>query len=154
MCNVKDKKVNAPIPQQVESIADNSLEETGLEQKQDEEQNIEQEAEEENSTATDNIPIEEVSTSDTSVKAPTNTVLENNKVEIRFNGESWVELRNKDKVYFQGVFHQGDVKTVDYTADLFVSVGRPKNVEIYVKGVKKDHLAKRRKTNISVDSLE
>ncbi|MBR5154600.1 MAG: helix-turn-helix domain-containing protein [Alphaproteobacteria bacterium] len=154
MCNVKDKKVNAPIPQQVESIADNSLEETGLEQKQDEEQNIEQEAEEENSTATDNIPIEEVSTSDTSVKAPANTVLENNKVEIRFNGESWVELRNKDKVYFQGVFHQGDVKTVDYTTDLFVSVGRPKNVEIYVKGVKKDHLAKRRKTNISVDSLE
>lgn len=76
------------------------------------------------------------------------------KVRVVFNGESWVELKRKNKVYFQGVFHNGDVKEIDYIDNLFISVGRPKNVEIYVKGVKKNHLAKRRKTNIPVDSLE
>ena len=77
-----------------------------------------------------------------------------NKVRIVFNGESWVELKRKNKVYFQGVFHNNDVKEIDYIDNLFISVGRPKNVEIYVNGVKKNHLAKRRKTNIPVDSLE
>ena len=76
------------------------------------------------------------------------------KVRIVFNGESWVELKRKNKVYFQGVFHNNDVKEIDYIDNLFISVGRPKNVEIFVKGVKKNHLAKRRKTNIPVDSLE
>ena len=80
--------------------------------------------------------------------------VQTNNVEIKFMGESWVELKNKDKVYFQGVFHKGDVKSVNYVPDMFISVGRPVNVEIYVKGVKKNLLAKRRKTNIPVDSLE
>lgn len=80
--------------------------------------------------------------------------LNDNKVRVIFNGESWVELKRKGKVYFQGVFHEGDVKEIDYIDNLFVSIGRPKNVEIYVNGIKKDHLAKRRKTNIPVDSLE
>jgi cytoskeletal protein RodZ len=79
---------------------------------------------------------------------------ENNKVEVKFKGESWAELKDKDKVYFQGVYHKGDVQSVDYISDLFISVGRPVNVEIYVKGIKKDLLAKRRKTNIPVDSLD
>ncbi|MBR5598830.1 MAG: helix-turn-helix domain-containing protein [Alphaproteobacteria bacterium] len=79
---------------------------------------------------------------------------ENNKVEVKFKGESWAELKDKDKVYFQGVYHKGDVQSVDYISDLFISAGRPVNVEIYVKGVKKDLLAKRRKTNIPVDSLD
>ena len=75
-------------------------------------------------------------------------------VEIHFIGESWIELKNKDKVYFQGVYHKGDVKSIEYISNLFISVGRPKNVEIYVKGEKKNLLAKKRKTNIPVDSLE
>lgn len=84
----------------------------------------------------------------------TSTAIADEKVRVVFNGESWVELKRKNKVYFQGVFHNGDVKEIDYIDNLFISVGRPKNVEIYVKGIKKNHLAKRRKTNIPVDSLE
>lgn len=80
--------------------------------------------------------------------------IDDNKVRVVFNDESWVELKGKNKVYFQGVFHKGDVKEIDYIDNLFISVGRPKNVEVYVKGVKKNLLAKRRKTNILVDSLE
>lgn len=81
-------------------------------------------------------------------------VVENNKVTIEFIGESWVELKDKKKVYFQGVFHNGDKKEIDYVDNLFISVGRPENIKIFVKGAEKNVVAKRRKTNIPVDSLE
>ncbi len=94
------------------------------------------------------IPTESEYTSDKE------KIVVDNKIKIKFIGESWVEVKDKNKVYFQGVYHQGDIKEVEYVDNLFISVGRPKNVEVFVKGVKKNLLAKRRKTNILVDSLE
>ncbi len=77
-----------------------------------------------------------------------------NNVVLQFEGETWVELKNKNKVYFQGVFHKGDRKEVKYTDNLFLSVGRPQNIKVYIKGSEKDILAKRRKMNIPLDSLD
>lgn len=94
------------------------------------------------------IPEEAPSTDEPEV------IVENNKVTIEFIGESWVELKDKKKVYFQGVFHNGNKKEIDYVDNLFISVGRPKNVKVYVKGIEKNIIAKRRKTNIPLDSLE
>ena len=74
-------------------------------------------------------------------------------VVVEFLGESWVELKGKNKVYFQGVFHKGDKKEIDYVENLFISVGRPYNVKVLVKGVEKNIIAKRRKMNIPLDSL-
>ena len=74
-------------------------------------------------------------------------------VTVEFLGESWVELRDKNKVYFQGVFHKGDKKEIDYVENMFISVGRPYNVKVIVKGVEKNIIAKRRKMNIPLDSL-
>ncbi len=79
--------------------------------------------------------------------------VENDKVVLEFKGETWVELKDKNKVYFQGVFHEGDKKEIKYTDNLFLSVGRPYNVKVLVKGVEKDILIKRRKMNIPLDSL-
>ena len=70
-------------------------------------------------------------------------VLEDNKVVVEFTGESWV-----------GVFHRGDKKEIDYADNLFLSVGRPHNVKVYVKGMEKNILAKKRKMNIPLDSLD
>ena len=70
-------------------------------------------------------------------------VLEDNKVVVEFTGESWVELKDRKKVYFQGVFHRGDKKEIDYADNLFLSVGRPHNVKVYVKGMEKNILAKK-----------
>ena len=91
----------------------------------------------------------------------TDTVAENeveaiepkDNVVVEFLGESWVELKGKNKVYFQGVFHKGDKKEIDYVENLFISVGRPYNVKVLVKGVEKNIVAKRRKMNIPLDSL-
>ena len=74
-------------------------------------------------------------------------------VVVEFLGESWVELKDKNKVYFQGVFHKGDKKELSYIENMFISVGRPYNVKVTVKGVEKNIVAKRRKMNIPLDSL-
>lgn len=80
-------------------------------------------------------------------------VVETNKIVIEVTGETWVELKDKNKVYLQGVFHKGDRKTLNYAKNMFITVGRPQNIKIYVKGVAKNIVAKNRKSNIPVDSL-
>lgn len=77
-----------------------------------------------------------------------------NDVVLEFSGESWVELKGKNKTYIQGVFHKGDKKKISYVNNLFLSVGRPSNVKVIIKGVEKDILAKHRKMNIPLDSLD
>lgn len=81
------------------------------------------------------------------------TAYPEDKVVVEFVGESWVELKDKKQSYFQGVFHEGDRKEIAYTDNLFISAGRPENVKVYIKGVEKNILEKRRKTNIPLDSL-
>ncbi len=81
-------------------------------------------------------------------------ILMNNKVIVEFTGESWIELKARDRVYFQGIFRAGDKKEIDYIDNLFLSVGRPENVKVFVKGTEKNLLNRRRKTNIPIDALE
>ena len=76
-----------------------------------------------------------------------------NKVVLSFSGETWVELKDRKKIYIQGVFHKGDVKEIDYTDNMFLSVGRPRNVVVSVRGEEKNILIKKRKSNIPLDSL-
>ena len=47
----------------------------------------------------------------------------------------------------------GYKKEIDYVENMFISVGRPYNVKVIVKGVEKNIIAKRRKMNIPLDSL-
>lgn len=72
---------------------------------------------------------------------------------MAFIGETWVEVKDKNKVYVQKVFHNGDERTLEYRKNLFISVGRPQNIKLYVNGVEKDVLAKNRKSNIPLDSI-
>ena len=76
------------------------------------------------------------------------------KVIFKFSGESWVEVKNKKKVFFQGVFHNGDIKEIKYEPNLFVSMGRPRNVTIYVKGEPKQIFSTKHKMNIALDSMK
>ena len=83
----------------------------------------------------------------------TTVVADKDKIVIEVTGETWIELKDKNKVYLQGVFHKGDKKTVNYAKNMFITVGRPQNIKISVKGVLKNIVAKNRKSNIPVDSL-
>ena len=77
-----------------------------------------------------------------------------NKVIFKFTGESWVEVKNKKKVYFQGVFHNGDVKEISYEPNLFVSIGRPQNLVMFINGAKKQIISTKHKMNIPLDSIK
>lgn len=72
---------------------------------------------------------------------------------LSFSGDTWLELKDKNKVYMQGVFHNGQNKTVSYSKNMFISVGRPQNIKIYINGQEKNILVKKRKSNIPLDSL-
>ena len=50
-------------------------------------------------------------------------------------------------------YAKGDKKELSYIENMFISVGRPYNVKVTVKGVEKNIVAKRRKMNIPLDSL-
>lgn len=134
-----------------------------------EEQLIAEDAvDEETATVIDAVEqtTEETTTEDTKSKEETKpaeekkTVAEEaftpdpNKVIFKFSGDSWVELKNKKRVYFQGVFHKGDTKEIAYEPNLFVSIGRPKNLTIYIKGNKKQIFSTKPEKNVSLDSIK
>ncbi|MBO5038422.1 MAG: DUF4115 domain-containing protein [Alphaproteobacteria bacterium] len=114
------------------------------------ESNVLETAEETTQTTVDVVTLEEQTVVPVAETAP--AVMPNNVV-LEFTGETWVELKDKNKVYFQGVFHDKDKKEIEYTDNLFLSVGRPRNVKVFIKGVEKDIIAPRRKMNIPLDSL-
>lgn len=101
----------------------------------------------------DEVLVQEEVQEEQEISKEQEATLDENKVVVEFLGETWFELKDKNKVYFQGIYHQGDKKEIDYIDNLFLSAGRPKNVKVYVKGQEKDILVKRRKTNIAIDSL-
>ena len=76
------------------------------------------------------------------------------KIIFKFSGESWIEVKNRKKVYFQGVYHDGDVKEMPYEPNLFVSIGRPKNLTMFIKGEKKQIFSTKHKMNILLDSIK
>ena len=73
----------------------------------------------------------------------------------------WLRKRNLtvSKILEYGIIdflidYKGDKKEIDYIGNLFLSVGRPENVKVYIKGTEKNILAKKRKMNIPLDSLD
>ena len=131
------KEEQAPIEQveQIEEVVETTIDENS----------IVSEKEETNEDINNNAKEEIIEESQNQI--------DETKVIVEFTGETWFELKDKNKVYFQGIYHNGDKKEIDYVGNLFLSAGRPKNVKIYVKGQEKNILTKRRKTNIAIDSL-
>ena len=143
-CAFSSKKVDeAPVVDNaIEVVADENIDSSVVEEVVSESQlNVENEE-----VVQDESLEEEVAENNDVAEIKDNVIIE-------FLGESWVELKDKNKVYFQGVYHKGDKKEVDYVENLFISVGRPYNVKVIVKNVEKNIVAKRRKMNIPLDSL-
>ena len=130
------------VVEEPENVADGAQEETATEDK----------------TAKEDVKEEETKEPDNQEKADQKAdekteVIPQKGLYLAFTGETWVELKDKNKVYMQGVFHKGDKKTIDYRKNMFISIGRPQNIRLYVNGVNKDVLAKKRKSNIPLDSI-
>lgn len=114
-------------------------------------EDLKEETKEDEETAKEDETTKEEVKEETTDAEP---AIDKTKVVLLFSGETWIEVKDKNKVYTQGVFHKGDKKELAYVKSLFITVGRPENIKVYVKGVEKNILAKNRKSNIPLDSLD
>lgn len=66
--------------------------------------------------------------------------------------ESWVEVKNAQKLYLSKVLNPGEGYTLPNDTGLILSVGKRGGVNVYVNGVKTDLTHSGKKMNIDIDS--
>ena len=76
-----------------------------------------------------------------------------NRVVIKFNGESWFEVRDSQKVYDTGIKPKGYVYNVPDKTGLILSVGRYYNVDVYIDGQLTKVAGPRKQTGIALDKF-
>ena len=74
-------------------------------------------------------------------------------IEIKVKGDSWVELKDKDKVYLSGVYKKGFEYTAPATKGLILSVGRYYNVDVYINGVLTAVATPKKQRKIDLDTF-
>lgn len=112
-------------------------------------------------TNTQEIPEKETNVSDSSqIKVMTGNYVEETepessfkKMTLKFKGDSWMELKDNDKVYITGIFQKGFEYTVPSTEGLILSVGKYYNVEMYVDDVLTKIATPQKQTGIALDPI-
>lgn len=74
-----------------------------------------------------------------------------NEMIIKFNGESWMEIRDDQKVYITGIYDKGFEYKVPDKAGLIFSVGKEHNVDVYLNGELIKITRPQKQTRISLD---
>lgn len=76
-----------------------------------------------------------------------------NKIVVKFNGESWFEIKDNKQVYISGIYQKGFEYEVPDVPNLVFSVGRYFNVDVFIN----DELVKvagpKKQTNIKLDEF-
>ena len=76
-----------------------------------------------------------------------------NKIVVKFNGESWFEVKDDKKVYIRGIYQKGFEYEIPDVPNLIFSVGRYFNVDVFIN----DELVKvagpKKQTNIKLDEF-
>lgn len=88
-------------------------------------------------------------------KAPKEVVEKpvSNKVVVKFKGESWIEVKDKNKVYINGIYKKGFEYEIPDVPNLIFSVGRYFNVEVYINGELVKVAGPKKQTNIKLDDF-
>lgn len=104
--------------------------------------------------AADNqITVSEESYAEEAPAEPEAQKVSENRVVIKFNGESWFEVRDSQKVYDTGIKPKGYVYNVPDKTGLILSVGRYYNVDVYIDGVLTKVAGPRKQTGIALDKF-
>lgn len=78
-------------------------------------------------------------------------VVPQNRVKLKVKGDSWIEVKDAEKVYISGIYHKGFEYDVPSAKGMILSIGNHFNVDVYVD----DQLIKvtdsKRKANIKLD---
>lgn len=75
------------------------------------------------------------------------------RIVLKLNGESWVEVKSKDKIYISGIYQKGFEYDVPNEKGLILSVGRYYNVDVFVDGNLTEVATPKQQTNISLDKI-
>lgn len=75
------------------------------------------------------------------------------KMVLKFKGDSWMELKDSNKVYISGTFEKGFEYTVPAEKGLILSVGKYYNVDIYVDDVLTKVATPKKQTGIELDPI-
>lgn len=88
-------------------------------------------------------------------KAPKEVVEKpvSNKVVVKFKGESWIEVKDENTVYINGIYKKGFEYEVPDVPNLIFSVGRYFNVEVYINGELVKVAGPKKQTNIKLDDF-
>lgn len=105
-------------------------------------------------TATDNqITVSEESYTEDLPSEEKEQNINQPRVVIKFNGESWFELRDDQKVYDTGIKPKGYTYNAPDKAGLILSVGRYYNVDVYIDGQLTKVAGPRKQTGIALDKF-
>lgn len=72
-------------------------------------------------------------------------------MKVKFNGESWMEIRDAEKIYITGIFQKGFEYQVPDKRGLIFSVGKQQNVEVYIDGKLTQITRPQKQTKIELD---
>ena len=73
------------------------------------------------------------------------------RVHLKLTGESWLEVRDKEKVYLTGTYQQGFEYDVPEGEGMRLSVGKRLNVEVYIDGELTPVVRAGRQINVPLD---
>lgn len=94
----------------------------------------------ENETAEEETVVEE--------EAP-----QNRGMTVKFNGESWIEIRDAEKIYITGIYQKGFEYQVPDKRGLIFSVGKQQNVDVYIDGKLTKITRPKKQTKIELDQF-
>ncbi len=75
----------------------------------------------------------------------------NKGIVIRVKKETWVEVKDDQKLYLSKVLNEGDSYTVPEGKGMILSVGKYEGVDVFVNGKQTDVVKPNKKMNISLD---
>ncbi len=75
------------------------------------------------------------------------------RIVLKLNGESWVEVKSKDKIYISGIYQKGFEYDVPNEKGLILSVGRYYNVDVLIDDKLTEVASQNNQTEISLDKF-
>ena len=99
---------------------------------------------------TTTVVTEDISTESSKTEAP--VVIPNKGVFVEVLGETWIEVKNEEKLYLSKVLQAGENYTLPNDKGLMLSIGKKGSVNVYVNGVKTDIARTGKQMHIDIDS--
>ncbi len=99
------------------------------------------------------ITVSDESYTETPAAEEDTQIATDSRVVLKFNGESWFEVRDDQKVYDTGIKPKGYVYNVPDKTGLILSIGRYYNVDVYIDGQLTKVAGPRKQTGIALDKF-